>query len=119
MIEAWLPTVVSLAMLALLGWFIRTSIQNLKEDTTRDIRMTKAKAEAVGDRLAMDEKEYLTRDMHELICSSQQQGVKLHINEVVRLMREETEAKFAQLWTRLDELREIVKDNGRKNGSSK
>jgi hypothetical protein len=114
MIEAWLPTAVSLCMLGLLGYFIRNSLQTLRSDYDRDLKNANRKIELVSERLNVDEKEYLTRDTHELICSGQQQGVKLHINDVIRKMREENDKKTRELWKRLDELREMIKENGKK-----
>jgi len=112
-ISQWLPTTVSAGLLGLVYWYLRSSVNELKSDFIRRTDEAKEGVNLVSKRLDVDEREYLTRETHELICSGQQQSVKLHINEVMKAQREDLDRKLAELYKRIDELKEMIK-NGNK-----
>ena len=102
MIEAWLPTIVSLAALGTIFFFIKSSLSTIRAETERKMSESKEQVERVSGRLREDEREYLTIKEHDLTCSGRQNEVKLHINEVMRMMREELKADFKEIWKKMN-----------------
>jgi len=99
MIEAWLPTAVSAAALGIVVWYIKIFNARLQQQIDR-----------LEARLGNDEQHYLTEKAHDQICSGNTAQVKLHINEIMDKVRTDLDEKFRQIWKRLDELKDMVKE---------
>ena len=110
MIEAWLPTAVSMLALGMVFFFIRSSLSTIRAETERKMSETKSQVETVAVRLSNDEEKYLTIKEHDLTCNNQRNEIKLHINEVMRMMREELKADFKEIWKQIDEVKTLVKN---------
>lgn len=73
----------------------------------------KLAAAVLEKRVASDEEKYLSIKEHDLTCAGRQNEVKLHINEVMRLMREELKKEFGDIWKKMDEIQKEIR-NGKK-----
>ena len=112
--EAWLPTIISGILAGLVVWFVKYSMGNLRSFMGAKVESVSKKADLVAERLALDEREYLTKESHGLICGENSKGIELHINKVMAIQRSDIDRKFEVLGRRLDELRDMIR-----NGVSK
>lgn len=103
-IELWLPTAISATMLGLLVFFMKTSYANLKCDLEEKVKMIEAKSNIISERLSVDEDKYLTEKDHGHICGENTSSLKLHINEVMKQMRNDFDKKFDKLYEVLDKI---------------
>jgi len=101
--EQWLPTIVTGAMLtaamSIIVWYIRSTHARIRLEVDK-----------LTDRLKDDEDKYLTETKHQIICSGNTAEVKLHINGVMQRQREDLDQHFKDVWKRLDELRDLIKN---------
>jgi hypothetical protein len=113
MIEAWLPTAISLSALGLVFFFIRNSLSSIRNEVMGKMQEAKLAAGVLEKRVAVDEDKYLSIKEHDLTCMGRQNEVKLHINEVMRMMREELKREFGDIWKKMDEIQKEIR-NGKK-----
>ena len=109
----WIQTAISLSALAMIFFYLRTSGTSLKNDVEEKMAAAKKRISSVETRLSNDEREYLTKESHGLICSDNSKSLELHINRVMAKQRKDIDEKFAEIGKMLNDLRQEIR-NGRK-----
>lgn len=109
----WLPSLISVLALGVIFYYIKNIAKTLRDDIESRVVMAEKKVDIISERLTIDEKDYLTKESHDQICSGNSAKLMLHMNSLMDKQRKENENNFSQLWEYLRELRELIK-NGHK-----
>ena len=98
----WWPTVVSVFLVGLVGYYMRSN----RADIMERVRAMAGEVTEIENRVKEDENLYLTEEKHDLLCRNSQLELKAYISEVLKTMQAQADKRF-------DGLERLIK-NGHK-----
>ena len=97
----WWPTVVSVFLVGLVGYYMRSN----KGDIMERVKLMGGEVTELEDRLKADEEAYLTQKEHELICDNSNLKIRAHITDEINTLRND-------IFKEIRALVEAIKKNG-------
>jgi hypothetical protein len=97
MIEAWIPSIVSVGALGMIWAGIRTRDQKMKDKL---------------DEMKRDQTQFLTESKHDLLCQNSSLQVEKHVTHEITLLKDE-------MFKELRDIKVLVKNgNGKKDAQA-
>ena len=94
-IEAWLPTLVSIMMLGLIVYFIKSN----KADNLKAVNGVENAMDDLKDRLEKDEENYLTEKNHGVLCENAHLKLRAHVSAEIKKSSDAIHAAIRELTT--------------------